>query len=79
MNPAITDAILHMNNVLRKINEGIKVTNIETYIALSEQVIAEMRLRNFTEQNSMIEAEITEVETCKNLETYMCNVEKRIV
>ncbi|XP_053393780.1 laminin subunit alpha-like isoform X2 [Mercenaria mercenaria] len=56
------DAILNMNEVLNQINEGIKVTNIETYISMSEQFIEEIRARNFTGQNDSVEQEMDDAE-----------------
>lgn len=61
----ISGAILHINEVLQQINEGIKVTNIETYISMSEQIISEIRERNFTQHNSTVEAEIDDAEARK--------------
>ena len=64
----ISDAILHINGVLQQINEGIKITNIETYISLSEQIIEEIRGRNFSGQNNSVEQEVEDAMTRKLLE-----------
>ncbi|WAR24784.1 LAMA-like protein [Mya arenaria] len=55
-------AISYINGVLQQINEGIKVTNIETYITLSERIIGELEARNFTGQNDTLASDIEEAE-----------------
>ncbi|XP_052778102.1 laminin subunit alpha-like [Mya arenaria] len=59
---AAAAAISYINGVLQQINEGIKVTNIETYITLSERIIGELEARNFTGQNDTLASDIEEAE-----------------
>jgi len=56
---------MYINGVLKQINEGIQVTNIETYIAQSEAIIEEIRSRNFTEANANLKEDVEEAEMSK--------------
>lgn len=46
-----SNTVRYVQDILNQILQGIQVTNIETYIALSEQIMEEIRLRNFSMQN----------------------------
>lgn len=54
-----------MNEILRQINEGIQVINIETYIAMSEQIVEAIRARDFSNNNSTLAIEIAAAEMRK--------------
>ena len=64
---------MYINGVLKQINEGIQVTNIETYIAQSEAIIEEIRSRNFTEANANLKEDVEEAEMSKVQSWKNCN------
>ena len=55
----------YVQEILNQILQGIQVTNIETYITLSEQIIDEVRLRNFSLQNEAAMDELQNATLCK--------------
>ena len=61
----LSDAVRYVQEILNQILQGIKVTNIETYITLSEQIIDEVRLRNFSLENEAGMDELQNATLCK--------------
>ena len=62
----ISDAVRAVQDILNQILQGIQVTNIETYIALSEQILEEVRLRNFSMENENGMDELQYATLCKS-------------
>ena len=61
----LSAAIMHVRDVLQQINEGIRVTNIETYIMESEKVMDEIRMRNFSDAVQNATTEQSDAENSK--------------
>ena len=64
------DAVRYVQDILNQILQGIQVTNIETYITLSEQIMDEVRMRNFSMENEAAMDELQNATLCKLLRVF---------
>ena len=62
-----TEAVQHAKDVLERVEKGIQVTNIETYIQQSQQILDEIMDRNFTDNFNRTDDEHRAALECKNL------------
>jgi len=60
-----TETVQYIENVLERILQGIKLTNISSYVTISEQIMEEILSRNFTMDNDECNAEKMAAVTCK--------------
>lgn len=60
-----TETVKYIENVLERILQGIKLTNISSYVTISEQIMEEILSRNFTTDNDECNAEKMAAVTCK--------------
>ena len=51
------ETVQYIENVLERILQGIKLTNISSYVTISEQIMEEIFSRNFTQDNDECSAE----------------------
>jgi hypothetical protein len=57
--------VQYIENVLERILQGIKLTNISSYVTISEQIMEEILSRNFTTDNDECNTEKMAAVTCK--------------